>query len=85
MRQLRQRIDRSSVLVCVQDNMDADRRTHENEDSVGILLPALDHLVVFLLCGLGIDGEERPRAVTEAGFFRFVIWRWPSSAAIYFI
>ena len=61
-----------------------DRRTHENEDSVGILLPALNHLVVFLLCSLGIDGEERPRAVTEAGFF-LLIWRLPSRAAVYFI
>jgi hypothetical protein len=47
--------------------MDANTRTHENEDSISILLPALDHLVVFVICGLGVNGEERPGAVTEVG------------------
>jgi hypothetical protein len=45
-------------------------RTHENEDAISILLPSLDHLVVFIICGLGVYREERPRAVTELGFFR---------------
>ena len=66
---LRQRIDQSSipVQVCAQDHINADTRTHENEDSVGILLPAFDHLVVFLLRGVGVHGKERTRAVAEAG------------------
>jgi hypothetical protein len=56
------------VLVYAQDNMSADTRTHENEDRISIFLPALDHLVVLFLCGFGVYGEERPRAVTEIGF-----------------
>ena len=42
--------------------------THENEDSIRIFLPALDHLFVFIICNLGVYGEERSGAVTEAGF-----------------
>jgi hypothetical protein len=45
-----------------------DTRTHENEDPVGILLPALDHLVVFVLGSLGVYGEKWPRAITKVGF-----------------
>jgi hypothetical protein len=41
--------------------------THKNEDSISIFLPALDHLLVLFLCSFGIYGEERSRAVTEAG------------------
>ena len=48
--------------------MIGDTRTHENEDPVSILLPAINHLVVFFLCSLGVYGEERSRAVTEVGF-----------------
>jgi hypothetical protein len=48
--------------------MDADMRTHENEDAISILLPALDHLVVLIIRGLGVYGEERPGAVAEVGF-----------------
>jgi hypothetical protein len=39
--------------------MNTDMRTHKNEDPISILLPTLDHLVVLILCGLGICGEER--------------------------
>jgi hypothetical protein len=49
--------------------MNGDTRTHEDEDSISILLPAFDHLVVFFLCSLGVHGEERLRAVTKVGFY----------------
>lgn len=45
--------------------MDADTRTHKNENSVSIFLPALNHLVVFIICSLGVHREERTGAVTE--------------------
>ena len=48
--------------------MNADTRTHKNDDPVSILLPAFNHLVVFIFCNLGVYGEERPRAVTKVGF-----------------
>jgi hypothetical protein len=60
--------------------------THENEDSISIFLPALDHLVVLFLCGFGVYGEEWSRAVTEDGFsMRWLRWCWPSLGAIDFI
>ena len=40
--------------------MIGDTVTHENEDPISILLPAIDHLVVFFLCNLGIYREEWP-------------------------
>jgi hypothetical protein len=48
--------------------MYADTRTHKNEDPIGILLPAIGHLIVFFLCSLGVHGKERSRAVPEVGF-----------------
>jgi hypothetical protein len=39
-----------SVPVNVRRVMKADIRTHENEHAIGILLPALGHLVIFFLC-----------------------------------
>ena len=48
--------------------MSADTRTHKNEDGISILLPAFDHLLVFILCNVGVYGEELSRAVTKAGF-----------------
>ena len=42
--------------------------THEDENPIRIFLPALGHFVVFIVCGLGVYGEERPGAVTEVGF-----------------
>jgi hypothetical protein len=45
--------------------MNVNTRTHKNEDPISILLPALDHLIVLVLCGFGVYGEERSRAVTE--------------------
>jgi hypothetical protein len=45
----------------VQGKIDADTaETHENEEPFGIFLPAIGHLVVLILCGLGVHGEERP-------------------------
>jgi hypothetical protein len=34
--------------------------THENEDSFGIFLPALGHLVVFILCALEYMEKRGP-------------------------
>jgi hypothetical protein len=48
--------------------MDPDTRTHEKEDPIGIFLPALDHLVVLIICSLGVYGEEWFRSVTKIGF-----------------
>jgi hypothetical protein len=56
------------VPVYAYDNMNTGTRTHENEDTISILLPAFDHFVVLFLCGFGIYGKERPRAVTKVGF-----------------
>ena len=42
--------------------------THEDENPVSIFLPALGHFVVFIVCGFGVYGEERPGAVTKVGF-----------------
>jgi hypothetical protein len=59
------------------------RETHENEDSISILLPALDHLVVLIVRGLGVYGEEWPGAVTEVGFsLRWLIWCWLAVEAV---
>ena len=47
--------------VVMQRKVDAHRaKTHKNEDSVGISLPAIGHLVVFFFRGLGVHREERP-------------------------
>ena len=51
--------------------MNVDTRTHENKDAISIFLPAFDHLVIFILCHVGVYGEELPRAVTE-GRFRLI-------------
>ena len=48
--------------------LDANTRTHENENPVSILLPAFDHLLVFFLSSPGVYGEERSRAVAEDEF-----------------
>ena len=60
------------VLVYAQINLNADTKTHENEDPIGIFLRVQNHLVVFILCGLGVHGEKLSRAVTK---FRFSL-RW---------
>jgi hypothetical protein len=57
-----------SVPVHAQRYMDSDTRTHEKEDSFGIVLPLVDHLFVFNICSLRVYGEERAGAVTEVGF-----------------
>jgi hypothetical protein len=53
--------------------MNGNTRTYKNEDAISIFLPALDHLVVLFLCGFGVYGEERSRAVTKARRFRWLI------------
>jgi hypothetical protein len=57
-----------SVPVYAQKIVNGNARTHKDEDAISIFLPALDHLVVLFLCGFGVYGEERPRAVTKVGF-----------------
>jgi len=34
--------------------MNANTRTYKNKEPISILLPTLDYLVVFILCGLGV-------------------------------
>jgi hypothetical protein len=65
--------------------MDADARTHKNKNAISIFLPALDHFVIFIVCGLGVYGEERPGAVTEVGFSlgRLIrCWAWGLSVKV---
>ena len=57
-----------SVPVYAKRYMGCNTRTHEKEDSISIFLPSVDHLLVFNICSLGVDGEERAGAVTEVGF-----------------
>ena len=47
-----------SAPVYAQISMDAYKRTHEYEDVINLFLPAIDHLVVLVLCGVGVYGEE---------------------------
>jgi hypothetical protein len=66
--------------------MNGDTRTHKNEDAISIVFPALGVLVVLFLCGFGVYGEERPRAVTEIGSsLRWLILCPLHLIAIYFI
>ena len=46
--------------IYVKKYMNLDTRTYKNENAISVLLPTLDHLVVLLICGLGVYGEERP-------------------------
>jgi hypothetical protein len=68
-----------SIPVYVRKYMNAGTGTYKNENPISILLPTLNHLVVLFLCGLGVDGEEQSRAVTEArcssGWLRWLIPR----------
>ena len=63
--------------------MNANMKTHKNEDPISIFLPALDHLVVLFLCSFGIYGEKRTRAVTETGCS--LRWCRLSLVVIYFL
>ena len=56
------------VPVYAQIISNAVTRTHENEDPIRIFLRALNHIVIFILCDLGVHGEKLSRAVTEFGF-----------------
>ena len=57
-----------NVPVYAQDRMNVDTMAHEDKNSLSILLPGFDHLVVFIFRGLGIHGEDRLRAVTNVRF-----------------
>ena len=48
--------------------MNADMGTHKDENAISILLPTLNQLVVLVLGGLGVYGEEPTRAVPEIRF-----------------
>ena len=39
--------------------VNANTGTYKDEVPISILWPTLDHLVVLILCGFGVDGEER--------------------------
>jgi hypothetical protein len=56
-----------SVRVNAYDSENSCVVTHKNEDAIGVFLPAFDFLIVFFFCYLGIQREERPRAITESG------------------
>jgi hypothetical protein len=49
--------------------MNGNTKTHKNEDAISIVFPALSILVVLFLCGFGVYGKERSRAVTKIGFY----------------
>ena len=53
--------------------MDGNTSTHKNDDPFRILLPLLCSLVVLVLCGLGVYGEDQPRAGPRIGLF--LQWR----------
>ena len=42
------------------ESMDGDVRTHENEDAISVLCPAVSHLIIFFLCNLRIHGKDGP-------------------------
>jgi hypothetical protein len=56
------------VPVYAQSSININMRTHKKKDPISIFLPALDHLVVLVLCNFGVYREKGPRAVTEVGF-----------------
>ena len=56
------------VPVYAQINLDAVTNTHENEDPIGIFYRVQNHVVVFILCDLGVHGKKLSRAVTKFGF-----------------
>lgn len=56
------------VSVYARDSTTSDTWSHEYEDSVGVLLPAVGHLVVFFFRNPRVYEEEWPRTVTEVGF-----------------
>ena len=67
----KQRINRSiidRVTVNVRSNLNVDTRTHENENPISALLPAIGHLVVIFLCNLRIYGIDLPRALIGVGW-----------------
>jgi hypothetical protein len=65
-----------------QRKIDADTaETYENEDSFGSVFQAIDPLVVFILCGLGVHGEDGRRTIAEVGLsLRWLLVVGPSPA-----
>jgi hypothetical protein len=43
-------------------------RTHEDEDSLSIPLPAFGPFIIVFLRNLRINSKEWPRAIAEGGF-----------------
>jgi len=73
----RQRTNRSAMFPSMHKTtwMPISLRTYENEDPISILLPTLNHLLVFILRSLGVHEEEWPRTVTELRFsLQSLIW-----------
>jgi hypothetical protein len=66
--------------------MNSETRTHEEENSFGIVLPLVNLLLIFNICCLGVYGEERAGAVTEVGFSLqwLILRRLSITAAIYY-
>jgi hypothetical protein len=55
------------VAVNVCGNMNVDTRTYENEDPISTRLPAIGHLLVFVLRNLRINGINLSRTLIGAG------------------
>jgi hypothetical protein len=55
----------------MQRTMYVDTMTHKKEDPIGIFLVAIDPLVVFFRCNLGVYRKERPGTIQEVGFSRW--------------
>jgi hypothetical protein len=49
--------------------------THEDKDSVCILLPALGDFIIFFLCHVHVHLEDGPRPIRKTGT-RMVMRRW---------
>jgi len=58
-----------SVLVNSYGSESYDVVTDKNEDAIGVFLPAVHFLIVFIRCYLRIQGEEHLRAITPGGCF----------------
>ena len=59
------------VLVNAYGSESSDVVTDKNEDPIGVFLPAVHFLIVFIRCYLRIQGEEHLRAITPNRCFFF--------------
>ena len=65
---LRLRIDQPKAFQFICEGVwKATQVLTKNDDPFPILLPLLYNLLVHVLCGLGVYGEDRPKAVPKIG------------------